>query len=329
MKKTLTIALILCMLFSLLPLMEGCSGNDDNSSLSNNTNVPGQKPLQTTGNSTSSISPVYSEGLEYAVSQDRTYILVTGIGTCKDTTIIIPPTHMDLPVKAIAECAFAGDPYYNVPSIREVILPDSITDIQEGAFAYAKYLTKIVFGKDIKNIGHEAFVGCNNIQEVYIDNLKTWCGINFASSFSNPFYTTSSSSNRKMYINGVLVSGEVIIPMEVTVLKSYVFSGCDFITNVKIGNQATEIGDNAFRSCSNLMSVEIGTAVAYIGHHAFKECSMLLNVEFSNLSDWKYIPEYAFYDSEALLEKSSLEIPTIAAMYLTDTYSEGNWEKLN
>ena len=45
--------------------------------------------------------PSASEGLEFLPSRDGTYYVVSGIGTCTDTDIVIPSTYEGLPVTKI------------------------------------------------------------------------------------------------------------------------------------------------------------------------------------------------------------------------------------
>ena len=47
-----------------------------------------------------------SEGLSFELNDSKTGYIVTGIGTCKDTNIIIPSVYKGLPVTSIEEFAF-------------------------------------------------------------------------------------------------------------------------------------------------------------------------------------------------------------------------------
>ena len=73
----------------------------------------------------------YSEGLKYTLSSDGTYYSVTGIGTCKDTDIIIPETYKDLPVTTIGDSAFN-----ECTSLTSVVIPDSVASIDFEAFRF-------------------------------------------------------------------------------------------------------------------------------------------------------------------------------------------------
>jgi hypothetical protein len=102
-----------------------------------------------------------SEGLEYTLSEDESYYIVTGIGSCIDAEIIIPYLYEGKPVKEIAPYAFAdlleqaaavfrfraaSVPSFTVDDILSVSIPDSVTLIGEGAFSGCDGLTEIRLG---------------------------------------------------------------------------------------------------------------------------------------------------------------------------------------
>lgn len=68
-------------------------------------------------------------GLAYTLSSDKKYYSVSGIGTCEETSIVIPSTYKGLPVKAIRNSAFK-----NITSIKSITIMNSVTSIGEDAF---------------------------------------------------------------------------------------------------------------------------------------------------------------------------------------------------
>ena len=113
-------------------------------------------------------NPAYSVGLEYTISNDGKYYILDGIGTCKDTEIIIPQTYNGLPVEAIGERAFE-----NCLNITKVVIPDGVKRIGEigsGAtrsFRNCENLTEIVIPDSVYYIGsmagESAFYGCKEL----------------------------------------------------------------------------------------------------------------------------------------------------------------------
>lgn len=81
---------------------------------------------------------------------------------------------------------YGGNSYggYNFTSLKEIELPNSVTNIDDYAFYYCDSLTKITIPESITNIGENAFCECNNLKEIYIDKAphtvygEPWCATN-------------------------------------------------------------------------------------------------------------------------------------------------------
>ncbi len=81
-----------------------------------------------------------SEGLLYTLSEDETYYIVSGIGTCTDTDICIPSEYNGLPVKEIGDDAFK-----DCSSLTSITIPGTVTSIDKGAFVGCSSLTSVIF----------------------------------------------------------------------------------------------------------------------------------------------------------------------------------------
>ena len=80
--------------------------------------------------------------------------------------------------------------------------------------------------------------------------------------------------------------------------------GCSSLTNIKIPEGVTEIGNNAFGGCSSLTDIELPEGVTTIGQNAFYGCSSLTKIEI--LEGVTYIAHSAFYGCSSL---TNIEIP--------------------
>ena len=227
-----------------------------------------------------------SEGLQYTLSYDGTYYIVAGIGSCKDVDIVIPGEYNNLPVITIGSWAFV-----NCTSLTSVVIPDSITEIENNAFygctslkynehdnayylgnednpylvlvkAQSKEIASCEINPNTKVIGNAAFNECNSLASVNIPNSVTFIG--------NAAFSSCSSLK------------SVIIPDSVTSIRDDAFSDCDSLTNVVIPKGVTTISDGTFSGCTSLESITISDSVTSIEHGAFWNCSSLTSIIIPN-----------------------------------------------
>lgn len=156
----------------------------------------------------------YSEGLEF-VSEGKGTCYVSGIGSCTDTDLIIPPTSPDGDkVTEIGNSAFT-----DCTSIVNVIIPDSVSYICFGAFMNCDSLTSVVIPDGVSTVGYSSFSGCDSLKSVVIG------------------YGTTLIDYGAFENCGSLVS--VTIPDSLTGIGAKAFSDCDSLTDVYyIGSEA-------------------------------------------------------------------------------------------
>ena len=167
------------------------------------------------------------------------------------------------------------------------------------AFAYQDSINSITYQTGIDCIQESAFMGCNNIQSLYIESIEEWCSISFSGAIAYDY---------SLYVDNALVS-DLIIPETVTTLNSYVFAGCASITTLTIPATVTEINNGAFDNCVGLKHVNMLANVHYLKQATFFSC---INLESIILSDSVHSIEHGvFYDCRNLKNVYCLgELPT-------------------
>ena len=198
---------------------------------------------------TGNILNPYSADVFGAVIVSNTY--VNGVGVIA----------FDRAVTTIGERAFYQDLNY-VPNLQAISLPNSVTSIENYAFAYCKSLMNLTIPNNVQTIGSSAFTGCNGLTNITIPNSVTTVK-------DAVFYECINLT-------------KVTISNSLTSIGSRMFEGCYSLNDVVIPNSVTSIGSRAFYGCYGLTSVVIPNSVKSINYDAFCDCSNLTNVTMSN-----------------------------------------------
>ena len=263
-----------------------------------------------------------SVGLKYTLSTDGTYYIVSGIGTCTDTELVIPLTYENLPVTSIGEYAFSGR-----TSLTSVTIPDSVTSIGYEAFRNCTSLTSVTIPDSVTSIGEYAFYYCTSLTYNEYDNAYylgnednpyvvlikakstdiTSCEIHndtkviYSSAFRSCSSLTSvtipdsvTSIGYEAFRNCTSLTS-VTIPDSVTSIGEYAFYDCTSLTSVTFGDGVTSIGRSAFSGCTSLTSVTIPDSVTSIGVYAFEDCTSLTSVYITDIAAWCNISFKGYY----------------------------------
>lgn len=218
-------------------------------------------------------NPVYdSRGNCNAIIETAANTLVTG---CVNT--VVPNT-----VTIIGYDAFSGC------GLTSVILPTSVTTIEDFAYGMCDNLTVVEIPNHVVSIGNGVFASCSGIEQITVED-------------GNPVYDSRGNCNAIIEtVSNTLIQGckSTVIPNSVVKIGDYSFRGYQSLTSIEmpdsvleigdwafcgsglsgkltIGNFVTNIGDLSFSACNGLTSIEIGNSVTRIGKQAFMECENL------------------------------------------------------
>lgn len=109
------------------------------------------------------------------------------------------------------------------------MIPNNVTSIGDNAFKDCHGLTSVTIPSSVTSIGSLAFSGCSSLKAVYITDLAKWCGISFGNFYANPLCYA-----KNLYLNGELITGDLVIPEGITSIGSYAFYGRSELTSITI-----------------------------------------------------------------------------------------------
>ena len=205
-------------------------------------------------------------------------------GAFKDTkinsnTIEIPET-----VTSIGSYAFA-----NTPICGSLIIPNSVTEIKEGAFENCRNLNSLKLPSNLKRIESLVFKSCGFSGSLTIPNSVTEIG-------HHTFYGCNNFTK------------ELILSENLEKIGSYAFAGCSGFSkgNLTIPNSVTVIGIGAFSDCSSFNGkLTLPENLTKIGKEVFKNCKCLSG-DLTIPNSVTEIGEGAFYDCKGFNGKLSL-----------------------
>lgn len=162
-------------------------------------------------------------------------------------------------------------------------------------------ITSVVIPNTVKEIGSEAFYGCEKIITITLPNRIRLIG-DYAFAYCFGLESVNISDNIDETFNedgevGVFAFREcssltsVTLPTNITKIGSQSFCSCRNLKSIKFPERLTDIKESAFSSCG-LTSVVLPESLTYIGNRAFEYCDL---VEIKIPKSVTYIDVDAFY----------------------------------
>ncbi len=129
---------------------------------------------------------------------------------------------------------------YTFPkTVKRVIIPDTVTTINNYAFYSCTALESVTFGSGLDKIGNYAFAYSKKLESVtFPESLKT-IGSNAFDNCNN-------------------IAGELVLPKGVTSVENYAFSGCSKIEKIKFGDGLSiDVLRTMYASLRSLNTLEV------------------------------------------------------------------------
>ena len=161
-------------------------------------------------------------------------------------TLVIPDS-----VTEIGEGAFANE------GLKTIIIPGTVKKIGANAFAYNTTLETVIMQEGVEEIGDNAFEKCQNLKNVELPE-------SLISIKTQAFIDCSKLE-------------KIEIPSKITIIESYTFSGCSSLNNIILPEGLEQIQESAF-SYTSFPEITIPSTVTDIGKWVFSENKKLNNI---------------------------------------------------
>lgn len=157
-------------------------------------------------------------------------------------------------------------------NITEIVIPESVITIKDGAFNRCSLLKHITISKNVTSIERDAFSYCTSLQKIEIPSSVKKIG-------------TSAFSSCEMLSNIMLSEG-------LESIGSYAFSYCSSLYSISLPSTLNLIENKAFFYCSNLktvtnasnLDIQAGaTTHGYVAYYATKVIENTVNIEEINI----------------------------------------------
>lgn len=204
--------------------------------------------------------------------------------------------------------------------LTEVVIEDGVTEIGKDVFQGCVGLTKVTIPDSVKKIGTWSFYMCKGLKNVDIPaNMEI-----------------GDSSFRQSGLEQVTVSGGSVgnyafhridnlkkISINCETIGEEAFSGCDYLTDITLGENVKTLGDKAFYTCDALERVEIPSTVTDIGEKTFYSCPALKEAIIRAGT----VKAGTFYNCRALTTLIISDNATLDASFTVgNTYANGTLE---
>ena len=192
--------------------------------------------------------------------------------------------------------------------ITDLIIPDGVTTINEGAFKDCIGLKSISVPNSVEEIGKYAFENCTGIKNAYFNTTTVPCCLERNESLEQVELGDSVKIIEDYAFHDCINLSSVIPGDNIIKIGKGAFDSCKSLSSDIIGNHVVEIGDMAFSGCDinsltlpnsvisigyaafhdnlNLSDITIGNGLKYVGSSAFGCCNNLQKVIINDMENW-------------------------------------------
>lgn len=250
----------------------------------------------------------YTKGLQYDLSEDGTYYIVSDHGLSGATNVVIPETYRNLPVKEIASDGFAYR--QNMVSIA---IPSTIEKIGLGAFNNSGFKEVFFNAKNCADFPAKNWVFYPRIDEktgeIISNPINFVVGRDVERLPNRLFFPMSLNPNLTPIVSSVSFVSDtrikeigdytfynlgiknITLPSTLEKIGDFTFYGTK-LESLTAPESLKEIGNHTFDSCVNLKTINLNKNLEKIEYDAFRFCKSLENIYID--SKLKVLPKNLF-----------------------------------
>lgn len=175
-----------------------------------------------------------SEGLVFEECQEGIYAF-SGLGSCRDTCVVIPATHNGKPVEVFWPITYDE----HSQKVEKVVLPDSVKTVSPEAFSQMPRLKTVVLSNGIDRLRERTFYACPKLEKIVIRS-----GVVTIERFCFQKCTALKT---------------VVLPNTLKEIKDQAFEGCTALEQITLPASIRYLRLRAFYDCKLLQITFAGT----------------------------------------------------------------------
>ncbi len=189
--------------------------------------------------------------------------------------------------------------FYGADNIKKLIVPSTVTQIDEGAFANMKNLEELVIPFVGYNANSDTYYGESaTAADKSVDKMRTFgymFGTNEYQFGQKSTQVYDGKDNSFDYYVPITLRKVTVTPADDYGIPMYAFYGNTAINTVVLGDKVNAIGDYSFANVMYLSDLVVTANVIRIGEGAFKDCVKLnTGLDLSNATALLTIGKNAF-----------------------------------
>lgn len=242
------------------------------------------------------------DNLKYTVLEDGTSVAVETVSGITYSGALVIPSSVTYGGKSYVVKQISRYGFYYKTSLTSIIIPSSVTTIDNNAFSGCTSLTSVEIPSSVTSIGESAFSGCRSLRSIVIppnitsiaEGTFSSCGFNSITIPARVSSIASSAFNGSQLAQFIVADGNPYFSeidgvlftknKETLVLYPSAKAGDSYV----VPSTVKAIGYNAFVR-STISSVTMSPNLTFLEYGSFTYCTNLKKITFLTLTPPKVI----------------------------------------